>query len=233
MAFGDLESLTLKVIDGDLFRNIISLRKSQDLFDDLSDDPEDWTAAIELEIICKPPQFQSAHPIIDRPFEEAAFLEAIRFPFDNFGTSRFSSGYFGVWYGSKTLETTIHETVHHWRSGLLRDAGWQNTEGVAIERRVHLVQCNGALVNLVPMSETWPELRSDDYAACQALGASFDRQGLPGLLTISARCSGVNAAVFNSNLLSNPRAHCYLTYRVERGQVKAYQSENNELISVL
>lgn len=233
MAFGDLEGLTLKAVDSDLFRNIVSLRKSQDLFDDLSDDPEDWSAAIELEITCKPPQFQSGQPIIDRPFEEAAFFEAIRFPFDNPGASRFSSGYFGVWYASETLETTIHETVHHWRNGLLLDAGWQDVEGVAIERRVHLVRCNGALVNLLSMAKEWPELLSDDYSACQALGESFDRQGLPGLLTISARCSGVNAAVFNSNLLSNPRAHCYLTYRVEKGRVNVCRSEDEKLISVL
>lgn len=233
MAFGYLEGLTLKAVDSDLFRNIVSLRASQDLFDDLSDDPDDWSAAIELEITCKPPQYRSDQPIVDRPFEDAAFFEAIRFPFDNPGASRFSNGYFGVWYASETLETTVHETVHHWRNGLLLDAGWQDVEGVAIERRVHLVLCSGALVNLVPMASKWPELRSDEYSACRALGASFDRQGLPGLLTLSARCAGVNAAIFNPNLLSNPRAHCYLTYRVEGGQVKVFRSEDQQLLSIL
>lgn len=233
MAFGDLEGLTLKAVNDDLFRNIVSLRTSQNLFDDLSDDSEDWSAAIELEIACKPPQYQSGQPIIDRPFEDAAFFEAIQFPFDNPGASRFSKGYFGVWYASETLETTIHETVHHWRNGLLLDAGWQDVEGVAIERRVHLVRCNGALVNLVPMACRWPELRSDEYTACQRLGASFDQQGLPGLLTVSARCDGVNAAVFNPSLLSKPRAHCYLIYRIERGQVKVFRSEDQELLSIL
>ena len=233
MAFGDLEGLTLKAVNDDLFRNIVSLRTSQNLFDDLSDDSEDWSAAIELEIACKPPQYQSGQPIIDRPFEDAAFFEAIQFPFDNPGASRFSKGYFGVWYASETLETTIHETVHHWRNGLLLDAGWQDVEGVAIERRVHLVRCNGALVTLVPMACRWPELRSDEYTACQRLGASFDQQGLPGLLTVSARCDGVNAAVFNPSLLSKPRAHCYLIYRIERGQVKVFRSEDQELLSIL
>ena len=49
MSFGDLEGLSLKSIHQDLFRNIVSLRETQDLYDDLSENPEDWQAAIELE----------------------------------------------------------------------------------------------------------------------------------------------------------------------------------------
>ena len=39
----------LKLADthGDLYRNIVSLRVSENLFDDLSDRPEDWQAAIK------------------------------------------------------------------------------------------------------------------------------------------------------------------------------------------
>ena len=144
MPFGELDGLTLKEIRQDLFRNIISTRQSQDLFDDLSDDPDDWHTAIHLEMAFKPPHYESNQPIIDRPFEEAAYLEAIQFPFDHLGESRFSKGTFGVWYGSEQLETTIHETVYHWKEGCLKDAGCDSLDNVSVERRVHLVHCVGA-----------------------------------------------------------------------------------------
>lgn len=224
MSFGDLEGIALKQIRQDLYRNIVSMRHSQNLFDDLSDDADSWDAAVDLEMAFKPPQYQSSQPVIDRPFEEAAFLDAIRFPFEHLGESRFSRGYFGVWYGSESLDATIHETVYHWRTGFLADAGYQDFEGVSIERRVHLVHCDAALLNLVPKVRQWPELVGDDYAPCQALGETIHRQGHPGLWTASARLRGsTNAAVFTPRVLSAPRVHCYLTYRLEHGRVAVYR----------
>lgn len=229
MAFGDLDGLPLKKIEGDLCRNIVSLRQSQDLFDDLSDDPEDWDTAIDLEMTCKPSQAASPQPIIHRPFEESDFFEAIQFPFDNLNASRFSRGHFGVWYGSELLGTTVHETAHHWVNGLLRDAGYQNVPGVKAERRVHLVQCSGALVNLMRVSRQWPALRSDDYSACQSLGDSLHQQGLPGIWTPSARCDGSNAVILTPDVLSNPRHYCYLTYEINDGQVTVWRSGHSRL----
>lgn len=219
MAMDSLDGLALLEINDDLYRNIVSLRVSQDLFDDLSDDPVDWQAAIELEAACKPLQYESRQPVIDRPFEDAEFISAVRFPFDNWSQSRFSRGQFGVWYGSPELETTLFETVYHWRNGLLADAGLEDYEGVSIERRVHLVHCRGALINLLPKAVEWPELRVDDYTPCQSLGERIHREGHPGLWTPSARCRGTNAAVFTPRILSDPRTYCYLTYRIESGSV--------------
>lgn len=214
-----LGGLELVDIDRDLYRNIVSLRHSQNLFDDLSDDPSDWEAAIRLETGHKPRHYESSDPVIHRPFEEAEFNAAIQYPFDHWSHSRFSQGHFGVWYGSETLETTVHESVHHWRQGLLADAGWQDLEGVAVERRVHLVYCHAALIDLLPKAKAWPALTSNDPANCQALGERLHHEGHPGLWTPSARCSGTNAAVFTPRVLSKPRTHCYLTYRLEGGRV--------------
>lgn len=219
MAMGSLNGVNLIEIRRDLYRNIVSLRTSQDLFDDLSDNPADWQAAIHLEMSHKPPQFRSAQPVIDRPFEQAEHLSAVRYPFDHWAQSRFSSGRFGVWYGSSALSTTIHETVYHWRQGLLADAGWADTEGVSIERRIHLVHCRGALINLLPKASEWPALRANDYSACQSFGARLHHEGHPGLWTGSARCDGTNAAIFTPRILSNPRTQCFLTYRIEDGAV--------------
>jgi hypothetical protein len=232
MAIGSLDGLALVEVNEDLYRNIVSLRVSQDLFDDLSDDPADWQAAIELEAVCKPPQYESRQPVIDRPFEDAEFISAVRFPFDNWSQSRFSRGQFGVWYGSPKLEATIFETVYHWRNGLLADTGLEDYESISIERRVHLVHCRGALINLFPKAAAWPELRADDYAPCQSLGERIHREGHPGLWTLSARCDGVNAAVFTPRILSDPRTHCYLTYRIESGVVTVWRDPNEVLMTV-
>src|SRR5690606_8659588 len=130
---------------------------------------------------------------------------------DNWSQSRFSRGMFGVWYGCPELATTIHETVYHWRHGLLADAGWADIEGVSIDRRIHLVHCRSALINLLPKAAEWPALRANDYAACQALSERIHHEGHPGLWTPSARCEGTNAAIFTPNILSNPRTQCFLT----------------------
>ena len=58
-----MESLFSKLILADIHqnivRNIVSLRVSEDLFNDLSDDPEAWQAAQLLEMETKPQLFNS------------------------------------------------------------------------------------------------------------------------------------------------------------------------------
>src|SRR5690625_302527 len=122
--------------DRDLFRNIVSLRDSQDLFDDLSDAPSAWTAAQTLEVASKPYPYVSLASVIDRLFEESAYYHAIRYPFRNWAPSRYSDGSYGVWYGADTFVTTIHETAYHARQGLLADAVWQDLLVVRIELNV-------------------------------------------------------------------------------------------------
>lgn len=232
MSMGDMSGLTLVDLDCDLYRNIVSIRGDQDLFDDLSDTPADWQIAQTIELAYKPAQYQSHQPIIDRPFEDAELAAAISFPFDVWSESRFSRGEYGVWYGSADLNTTIYETVYHWRRGFLADCGFDSLEGVSIERRVHLVHCTGALLNLLPKIEEWPQLRADDYSHCQDFGQRIHREGHPGLWTRSARCEGTNAAVFTPRILSAPRIACYLSYRVENNRVLVQRERGTNLLII-
>ena len=82
--------LLKKVVDfhGDLVRNIKGIRASQNLFDDLSDDPEEQAVAVAAESAGRIP---SAVPLITRPFDYGA---AVTFPFVNFNGqgTRFSDG---------------------------------------------------------------------------------------------------------------------------------------------
>ncbi|MEW6677713.1 MAG: RES family NAD+ phosphorylase [Pseudomonadota bacterium] len=200
-------------IHQNLARNIVSLRQSQNLFDDLSDDPADWQRAQGVEDAVKPPTYQSNTPVIHRPFEDAAWFNAIGYPFQHWQASRFSDGRFGIWYGSDSIETTVHETVHHWLTGLLDDAGFRRV-GVIAERKVYWVRCDAALVDLRPLAPDYPDLvHPTDYRFTQAIGARLHREGHPGLATRSARCPGDNFALLNPNLLSTPQIACHLTYR--------------------
>lgn len=203
----------------DLVRNIVALPVSEHPFDDLSDDPSAWQAAIQLELSTKPKAFTSGQPIIDRPFEEAAWNDAIGYPFRNWMHSRFSDGSFGIWYGSDSIETTVYETVHHWRAGLLADAGFTGP-GIEIERKLFRVRADAALIDLRPAIAHFPALVApDDYTLTQEIGARAHREGHPGLVSRSARCEGDVYAVLNARVLSDPRQIGYLTYRTTDGGV--------------
>lgn len=212
---GLLDGATLTDCADTLARNIVSLRHSQDVFDDLSDDPADRAQARATEMAAKPPEYAVQPTAIQRPFQEALWFEAIGFPFEHWNSSRFSAGNYGVWYGAYTMATSVYETVHHWRNGLLADAEGFLQPGVAIERKVYRVGCNAALVDLRPLIGDYPALvAGDDYSLTQQVGARFHHDGHPGLVTCSARCDGDIVAVFTPNVLSTPRPACFLTYRV-------------------
>lgn len=208
--------LTLTDVHCHVIRNIVSLRSSQDLFDDLTSSPEEWALAQQVEDEVKPPQYQSLNPVIHRPFEDAEWFNAIGWPFKHWQASRFSDGSFGVWYGFDTVKTSVYETAYHWFSGFLTDAGFEK-EKVMGERNLYEVACGAALVDLRPLATPQSGLmHKTDYSTPQSVGARLHREGHPGLVTASVRhAAGQNYVVLNPDVLSNPRHHCQLTYRLE------------------
>lgn len=208
--------LVLADVRRDLARNIVSLRQSQDLFDDLASDPAEWEIAQEVEEAVKPPTYRSHMPVIHRPFEDAQWFNAIGWPFRNWQASRFSDGSYGVWYGSDSIETTVYETAYHWFRGLLTDAGFDR-EPVVAERKVYEVACEAALLDFRQATSEYPDLlHPSDYAFPQMVGARIHREGHPGILIQSVRRpKGENAAIFNPAVLADPRMKCQLTYRLE------------------
>lgn len=212
-------SLTVVDTHRDVRRNIVSLRESRNLFDDLSTDPAEQALAQQVESAVKPLQYHSPTPVIHRPFEEAEWCNAIGWPFQHWQGSRYSDGSFGVWYGADSVEATVHETAYHWYHGLLLDAEGFTGEAVAIERKVYNVACDALLLDLRPCIEEFPALlHKYDYAYTQQVGARLRREGHPGLLAPSVRYrTGLNYVVFNHAVLSKPRVNCLLTYRL-RGE---------------
>jgi hypothetical protein len=204
----------------DVARNIVSLHPSQDLFDDLTDDPAAWSLAQTVEDEVKPRPYRSRSPIIDRPFEDAAWFSAIIWPFNNWRASRYSDGSYGVWYGSESVETTVHESAYHWHNGLLSDAGFER-ESVVAERKVYWVACSAALLDFRKATGDFPDLlHPSDYTLCQSVGSRIQREGHPGLLVPSVRRrGGENLAIFNPGVLCDPRLDCQLIYRLDGGEI--------------
>lgn len=196
--------------NADLVRNIPGIRTSQDLYDDLSSDPQDWAVAMAVEGQQRIPTASAA---ITRPFDYGTVITyALRS--GHWQASRFSDAtQFGVWYGSLDVETTVYETAWHW-SRFVRDSYASENRDIVSERRVFDVRCDAILADLRGKEKRYPELVSrSSYAFCQAVGRTLQTQGLNGLLVQSARCDGINAALFRAERLSNVRDKQFLTYR--------------------
>lgn len=213
--YGDLIT-TVVDFDDALFCNIKGIRESQDLFDDLADDEQDALVAVTAECRDKAP---SDSPLITRPFDYGA---VITFPFlpHNWHQTRYSDGLsFGVWYGSRELETTVFESVFHWRQFVLDSFPDEDREILA-DRRVFRVRCRGILVSLVGKERAWPSLVDpNSYDFTQGVGRYLHEQNQNGLLAASARCDGINVAIFNLFVLSNPLDVCYLSYRFNPARI--------------
>lgn len=212
--------VALTNVHADIIRNIVSIHESQDLFDDLTDNPHEWALAQRVENEIKPVHYRSSTPIVHRPFEDAHWCNAIEWPFKHWQQSRFSNGSFGVWYGCDTLETSVYETAYHWLHGFLADAGFDRL-AVSVERKIYRVNCQASLLDFRPLVSRYPALvHKTDYGATQAIGAKMHREGHPGLVTRSARHpQGQNHAILNPAVLSQPNHHCQLKYLLEKDRI--------------
>jgi hypothetical protein len=194
--------------DDDAYRNIVSLRESEDLFDDLTDGDSLMSAiAIEAESRVK----SSVSPdLLDRGFH---YTTSIAYPFENepYLKTRYGNGSYGVWYGSLALETTIHETAYHM---VREESGVEGNRGpVYRERAVYLVRCKALLIDLSGNEAECPDLVGPDYGFTQQIGERLHRERHPGLLAPSARCrGGINLVALSRKILSDPRLNCYLAY---------------------
>ena len=197
--------------DGQPYRNVTSLRESEDLFDDLTDGDEGASAiAAEAEMRVKDhlidrfPEnlyrsFHYTRSIIDYPFKSEPYL-----------FTRFGDGTYGIWYGSLEMKTTVFETGFHMIKAELAVEGLD--EVVVRERAVYRVRCRAILIDLRGKQKSFAKLLADDYGFTQQIGRRMNKEGHPGLLVPSARIKGTNLVIFNPDVLSDPRLHCYLTY---------------------
>jgi hypothetical protein len=199
---------TTRDFDGKAYRNIVSLRVSEDLFDDLTGgDPSLSAVAVESEARVK-----SRIPLglVERGFH---YTTSITYPFEHepYLKTRYGDGSYGVWYGSLALKTTVHETAFHMVREEAKIEG--NTGPIHRERAVYQVRCRALLVDLSGKEGEFPDLIGPDYVFTRQIGARLHREGHPGLLAPSARHrGGVNVVALTPAILSDPSLFCYLTY---------------------
>jgi hypothetical protein len=199
----------LTEFDGPVFRNILSLRRSEDLFDDLVDDAAGRDAALAADLRMRP----GAPGVIERGL---AYSQAIAWPFasDSTVASRYGDGMVRVWYGALEEDTALAETCWHQLQQLRAIEGV--TTPVIRYRAVYRVQAHGLFLELRGKERAHPELLDDDYAATQAIGKHAAAQGLPGVLYPAARWpDGSCLAAFRADPLSDPTLLYYLTYRID------------------
>lgn len=193
----------------EVFRNITSLRRSVNLFDDLvPGDEAAQAAANRAEMAVRP----EPGGVIDRGF---AYTQAIAYPFSADPTlaSRYGDGRVRVWYGALDEDTALAETCWH---ALAQVRAVEGVDEVVVrERAVYRVQADGLFVDVRDKLGEAPELVADDYTFTQALGARLSHEGHPGLLYPAARWQGDCLAAFSARVLSRPRLSYYLTYRID------------------
>lgn len=221
---------TIRDYRQDVFRNIRTIKVSQDLFDDLSDDPANWDAAHAIEMATHPIAITS--PLIQRAFDYSQ-NDFIEYPFEHITSSRYNDGSIPCWYGSESLNTTIYETRHHFIQEI-KDC-WElfkTQELITIDRRVAKIYCQGIGLDLSKKGKEYPWLVDPhDYSKCQEIGQRIAHEGHPLLIVPSARdAEGINLVAFNANILSNPREHCRLQYifDVKKHQISCFRG-NQEI----
>ncbi|WP_095601858.1 RES family NAD+ phosphorylase [Pseudomonas sp. PIC25] len=194
---------------GTVYRNIVSLRVSANLFDDLVADSRAQEAANDAEM-----RVRSVGPgVIERGL---AYSEAIGYPFeaDTSVASRYGDGTVRVWYGALDEDTALAETCYH-QIQMLRDI--EGVDRVVTRyRKVWQVQAAGLFIDLRGKETEFPELVADDYAYTQAIGKRLSHEGIPGLLYPSARWpTGECLGAFRADPLSQPIQLYDLTYRID------------------
>jgi hypothetical protein len=197
--------------NGQPYRNITTLRESEDLFDDLAGGDENASAvAAEAEMRVKNHPVARDPKIIQRGFHYTRSIIDYPFKSEPYLLTRFGDGTYGVWYGSLEMKTTVFETGFHMIKAERAVEGLD--EVVVRERAVYRVKCRAILIDLRGKQKSFPELVADNYGFTRQIGQRINREGHPGLLAPSSRYNGTNIAVFNPEVLSDPRLHCYLTY---------------------
>lgn len=201
----------IRDLDALIMRNIVSLRTSEDLFDDLhGGDSTLAEIATSTEIAIKPSEPAT---VIDRGFH---YSTAILHPFkqENWLRTRYSDGRYPAWYGATSAETTLWETGYHAMKAEL--AVEDVSQEVYRERAVYQVHCHGLFIDLTGKAGDYPYLVSNDYGQCQSVGQRVQQEGHPGLLAPSARhAGGTTVVAFRKSVLQEPRLSFYLSYRMD------------------
>ncbi len=219
--------------DDSVLRNTPAIKLNFNVFDDLSDDVTAWDVA------------KQATDLSNRFNNNELQYNAIDFVFmqSTWQPSRFGDGSFPVWYGALELATTFTETIFHWQQTILNDVAqlWRGkkfTKPLYTARTVFNANCQSTLVDLRGKESAVPALTQPSlyhYQDTQKIGSKLAKEGMPGLITPSARqVLGNNVAIFNKAVLKSPSHAGDFLYEItpdNRHEVKILNYHTRELVA--
>lgn len=198
-------------VNQDFKRNIVDAQPVSSAFSLLIDDDD---SIEDVEAIIRNTRRRS----IQNNAIDDFYYTAVEYPFktEPYMVSRYSDGTFPVWYGSKNLETTIHETVFHTKKWLQGIGGIEEEKVVIKNRAVFDVFCDSILLDITDNTEYYANLTSDNYDFTNSIAQEVYRLDMSGILTPSARLSGgINAAIYKQSTLKDPRLNTKLRYEYD------------------
>lgn len=214
--------------DAPLYRSIPTIRPSEDLWDDLTDEAE--AGAVMDAAIARGKPAVGPPNLIHAPF--AYFEQAHRLgnPPPDMLATRYSDGNHAVWYGGLRPAVALAETLYWFVRGALEDELAAHSGPVVGHRAVGSAQCRALLIDLQGQEQDLPQLIDpNDYGYCRRLGGRIHNEGHPGLLAPSARSQGGIGAIFNDRVLSDGRVLSYARFQLEpaTGQVSVTSGEGD------
>lgn len=185
-----------------------------ELFERLAD-PADWDALIEVEALTNDRIRDEVGELALVPADErvsgpGATVIMAAFTHLNPEGSRFSNGTYGVFYASKTLDTSIAETRHH-RAAFMRATAQPKME---LEMRVYLVDLDAPIHDIRGRRSELPRVYHPlVYDAARQLAQKLRSQGSNGVAYDSVRHEGGECVgVFRPKILRKLRQERHLIY---------------------
>ncbi len=209
------------------YRNIYTIKSSQDLFDDLVN-PEDrpvlqtWDNATS--------QIQHTVAPKERVFQYGNTAETICvFEKTNWRRGRFGDGTkYGVWYGALEKETSVLEALYWVYKNAKEDIA-ASARPIVIDRRMLKAQiATNSAIDLRPYSDVHSQLTSENYTFCQELGAHAVQNEIDLFLAPSARNPGGTCVpVFSPSAIKSDRTIYYIHFSFSNlGEVQITTDED-------
>jgi hypothetical protein len=213
------------------YRNIYTIKPSQDLFDDLVD-PEDFPILQTWDN--ETSQIQHGVSLKDRVFQYGNVAETLYvFDKNQWSRGRFGDGKtYGVWYGALEKETSVQEALYWVYRNSREDIAASKTP-VVIDRKMLVAQIQTErMVDLRTLKEYAEPLVSEDYSFCQTLGAYAVENKINLFLTPSARHPGGTCVpVFSASAIQSDRMVYYIHFTFTRdGTVQITTDEDRPFV---
>lgn len=197
--------------NGTAYRNIYTIKESQNLFDDLVSDPSSLPILQSWDN--ESSGIDHSQTPSDRPFQYAnvATIDVLIAP-GKWHESRFSDGTFGVWYGALEEQTSIQEALFRSYNFSKEDFEKENFP-IVVERKMFSASIRtNACIDLRGMKQD-TKLTSENYAFCQDLGRKAVKESTGMYLTPSARKEGGTCTpVFDSKCIQKDDALYFLKF---------------------